>query len=66
MIEVKDITHVIITCCTLHNFILKRETFQEEDIQCENMDGHEPCNGRPEVDRDVDDTKRDEIMHMLG
>jgi hypothetical protein len=67
MKKVRDIPHVIVACCVLHNFIIMRESYSVEDIVVE-----------PEVDcRDegiesvgrrgkTGSTKRDDIKDLLA
>ncbi|XP_033729774.1 putative nuclease HARBI1 [Pecten maximus] len=70
MKRVEDIPSLVVTCCGLHNFIIQRERYTDEDIDMDAADGDGPP-GTCSVARDtgaVDKSgheKRLQVMHSL-
>ncbi|XP_046567780.1 putative nuclease HARBI1 [Haliotis rubra] len=67
MKNVREMPEVIITCCVLHNFILTQESFDESDIDTEDIDAVET---EAQSERDPQELKsvsekRMEIAHLL-
>ena len=66
MHKVEEIPNVIITCCTLHNFILLHETLDEDDIEMEDSDDNDNEDEDEAGENISAEEKRREIMYLLA